>query len=73
MSLLKLLVCSTSVISVLYIEHTNKALFWYVYLLFAWLLISMLYIEETNELYRPTVIAIKVATRQFIGYRAPKY
>ena len=57
----------------LYIEHRNKALFWYVYLLFAWLLISMLYIEETNELYRPTVIVIKVATRPFIGYRAPKY
>ena len=32
----------------------------------------MLYITEpTNELYRPTVIAIKVATRQFMGYRPP--
>jgi hypothetical protein len=32
--------------------------------------ISMLYIiEPTNESYRPTVIAIKVATRHFMGYR----
>ena len=36
------------------------------------MLISMLYIiEPTNELYTPTVIAIKVATRQFMGYRPP--
>ena len=37
------------------------------------MLISMLYIiEPTNELYRRTVIAIKVATRQFMGYGPPK-
>jgi hypothetical protein len=41
-----------SAISLLYVEHTNKALFWFVYLLLnAHFSIYVLYtVEQTNEL-----------------------
>ena len=36
-------------------------------------LVCSIYIENTNESHKLTVIAIKLAVRQFMGYRTLKY